>query len=52
VQWFYDPHIKNPYSMQWNFGVQRELNASTTVDVNYVGRALGASTSADTSTPP
>jgi len=37
VQWFYDPHIKNPYSMQWNFGVQRELNASTTVDVNYVG---------------
>jgi carboxypeptidase family protein len=37
VQWFYDPHIKNPYSMQWNFGVQRELNSSTTVDVNYVG---------------
>jgi len=37
VQWFYDPHIKNPYSMQWNFGVERELNSSTTVDVNYVG---------------
>jgi hypothetical protein len=37
VSWFYDPHIKNPYSMQWNFGVQRELNSSTTVDVNYVG---------------
>src|SRR5258708_5751655 len=37
VQWFYDPHIKNPYSMQWNFCVQRELNSSTTVDVNYVG---------------
>jgi Carboxypeptidase regulatory-like domain len=37
VLWFYDPHIKNPYSMQWNFGVQRELNSSTTVDVNYVG---------------
>jgi hypothetical protein len=37
VQWFYDPHIKNPYSMQWNFGVQRELNSSTTVDVNFVG---------------
>src|SRR5258708_16341924 len=36
VLWFYDPHIKNPYSMQWNFGVQRELNSSTTVDVNYV----------------
>jgi hypothetical protein len=37
VLWFYDPHLKNPYSMQWNFGVQRELNSSTTVDVNYVG---------------
>jgi hypothetical protein len=37
VLWFYDPHIRNPYSMQWNFGVQRELNSSTTVDVNYVG---------------
>jgi hypothetical protein len=37
VAWFYDPHIRNPYSMQWNFGVQRELNSSTTVDVNYVG---------------
>jgi hypothetical protein len=37
VLWFYDPHIRNPYSMQWNFGVQRELDSSTTVDVNYVG---------------
>jgi len=37
VQWFYDPHIKNPYSMQWNFGVQRELNSSTTAELNYVG---------------
>ena len=37
VLWFYDPHIKNPYSMQWNFGVQRQLNSSTTVDANYVG---------------
>jgi len=37
VQWFYDPHIKNAYSQQWNFGIERELNASTTVDLNYVG---------------
>ena len=28
-QWFYDPHIKNPYSEQWNFGVQRQLNNSS-----------------------
>ena len=37
VQWFYDPHIRNAYSQQWNFGIERELNASTTVDLNYVG---------------
>ena len=37
VQWFYDPHIRNPYSQQWNFGIQREINSSTTVDLNYVG---------------
>lgn len=37
VQWFYDPHIKNPYSEQWNLGVQHQLNTSTTIDVNYVG---------------
>ena len=37
VQWFYDPHIKNPYSEQWNFGIERELSASTSVDINYVG---------------
>jgi hypothetical protein len=39
VQWFYDPHIKNPYSMQWNFGVQRQLNTTTTAELNYVGSA-------------
>lgn len=37
VAWFYDPHIKNPYSQQWNFGVERQLNTSTTIDLNYVG---------------
>ncbi len=37
VQWYYDPNIKNPYSIQYNFGVQRELNSSTTVSGNYVG---------------
>ena len=35
--WFYDPHIKNPYSEQWNLGVQRQLNSSTALTVNYVG---------------
>ncbi len=35
--WFYDPHIKNPYSEQWNLGIQRQLNSSTALTVNYVG---------------
>ena len=37
VQWFYNPNNKNPYSMQWNFGIQRQFNASTVMTVNYVG---------------
>jgi hypothetical protein len=37
VTWFMDPYIKNPYSMQWNFGVQHQLTNSTVVNVNYVG---------------
>jgi outer membrane receptor protein involved in Fe transport len=37
VQWYMDPYAKNPYSMQWNFGVAKQLNDSTTVSVDYVG---------------
>ncbi|HEX4021677.1 MAG TPA: carboxypeptidase regulatory-like domain-containing protein [Acidobacteriaceae bacterium] len=37
VSWFYDPHIKNSYSEQWNFGVQQMVNPSTTMTANYVG---------------
>ena len=37
VQWFMDPHAKNPYSMQWNFGIEHQLNTATTVSINYVG---------------
>ena len=33
----YDPNLKNPYSEQWNFGVQQLLSSSTTLTVNYVG---------------
>jgi len=36
-QWYYDPHIKNPYSEQWNFGVQRQLGNSLSLKVDYVG---------------
>lgn len=37
VQWYMDPYAKNPYSMQWNFGIQHQLNATTVVTANYVG---------------
>ena len=37
VQWFMDPYAKNPYSMQWNFGVQHQLTESQVMTVNYVG---------------
>jgi Carboxypeptidase regulatory-like domain len=36
-QWFFDPHIKNPYSEQYNFGVQRQLSNSLALRVDYVG---------------
>ncbi len=35
--WFVDPNLKNPYSDQWNFGVQEALPSNTTLTVNYVG---------------
>ena len=37
VQWYYDPNYKTPYALQYNFGIQRQLNNSTTVSANYVG---------------
>jgi len=37
VQWFMDPYAKNPYSMQWNFGIQHQLTESTLISANYVG---------------
>ncbi len=37
VQWYMDPRAQNPYSMQWNFGVQHQVSNSTVVTVNYVG---------------
>ena len=36
-QWYFDPHIKNPYSKQWNFGVQRQLGSSLALRMDYVG---------------
>jgi hypothetical protein len=38
-QWFFDPHIKNPYSEQYNFGVQQQLSPSLALRMDYVGSA-------------
>jgi Carboxypeptidase regulatory-like domain len=35
--WYFDPNIKNAYSEQWNFGVQRQLGNSLSLKVDYVG---------------
>jgi len=43
-QTYIDPFIKNPYSLQWNFGIQHQINISTVITANYVGsgsRRLG-----------
>ena len=37
VQFFFDPNIKNAYSEQFNLGVGRQINSTTTVNINYVG---------------
>ena len=37
VLWYMDPNSKNPYSMQWNFGVQHQVGQDTVVTANYVG---------------
>jgi len=37
VEWYRDPKAKNPYSEQWNFGVQRQLGSNTVMTANYVG---------------
>ncbi|HEX7359651.1 MAG TPA: hypothetical protein VF283_04100 [Bryobacteraceae bacterium] len=39
VAYYYDPHIKNPYSEQWNFGFEQQLSQTLTATLNYVGSA-------------
>lgn len=33
----FDPNFHTPYSENWNFGIQRQLTGSLTLEVNYVG---------------
>lgn len=37
VNYFVDPNIKNPYSEQWNLGIEQQLGNSTIFSLNYVG---------------
>jgi hypothetical protein len=37
IGWYYDPHLKNPYSHQWNLEVQKELTSSLVASIGYVG---------------
>lgn len=39
VLWYMDPHFENPYSQQWNFGLQHQVDQSTVITANYVGSA-------------
>ncbi len=33
----YDPNLKVPYVQSWSFGIQREINKDTAIEVRYVG---------------
>lgn len=35
----FDPHLKLPYSLQWNFAIEQALGEKQTLTVNYVGAA-------------
>jgi hypothetical protein len=37
IGWYYDPHLKNHYSHQWNVEVQKELSSSLVASIAYVG---------------
>jgi hypothetical protein len=37
LAFYRDPQAKNPYSEQWNLGLERQFGANTVVTANYVG---------------
>jgi len=34
---FFNPHVRNPYSVRWNFGIERQLPGDTVLEVVYIG---------------
>jgi hypothetical protein len=52
---YFDPNIKNPYSLQWNIGVQHQFGQSMLGSLNYVGsgsRRLSIGTTYNVATTP
>jgi len=37
VNYFVDPLVKNPYSEQWNLGIEQQFGRNTILGLNYVG---------------
>ncbi len=35
--WYYDPHLKNHYSHQFNLEIQKQLSSSLVATIGYVG---------------
>lgn len=35
--WVIDPHLATPYVQQWSFGIEREINSNTAIEVRYAG---------------
>jgi hypothetical protein len=34
---FYNPEVKSPYSVRWNFSIQHALSPNTTIEAAYIG---------------
>jgi hypothetical protein len=39
--WYYDPHMKNHYSHQWNVELQKEVRSNLVASISYVGSVNG-----------
>jgi hypothetical protein len=35
--WAIDPHLATPYVQQWSFGIEREINSNTAIEIRYAG---------------
>jgi hypothetical protein len=49
--YFVDPHLRTPYTYQYNFGIQHEMIRSLTLEANYVGSSSHKLTSLSDANP-